>query len=226
MAFIPTSDFFMGFTPDVEGTVPGHMQHVEAFYIDTLETTVHEYQECVHAGKCQVPDVRDRACNLSRRKFDERRAQHPVNCMVYDDAVVYCQFRGKRLPTAAEWQLAARGTDRRLYPWGNAEPGEQLCWQGRRGYDRWSRATTCPVGSFPAGASPYGVLDMSGNVAEWTSTVGEDIYGRDRIIAGGSYVLDPLEENFWSLRLDSSGGFPPRIADRENGIRCAQSVRP
>jgi formylglycine-generating enzyme required for sulfatase activity len=223
MIFIPTTDFFMGFTPDVGGMEPGHIQHVEAFYIDALETTVSEYVECVHAGRCQLPNDRNRACNLSRRKADKRRARHPVNCIVYDAAVAYCQFRGKRLPTTAEWQLAARGTDRRLYPWGNEEPGEQLCWQGRRGFDH---ATTCPVGSFPGGKSPFGVLDMSGNVAEWTSSVGGDIHDRDRVVEGGSYLLDPLEVDWWRARIDMGGGFPIGVAEPENGIRCAQSVRP
>ena len=166
------------------------------YEIDVNEVTMSAYERCVNAGRCTPPyddvwwpgmsesdhDIGTRNCN--RGKPD--RADHPVNCIDWQQASRYCSFMGKRLPTEAEWEHAARGWDGRKYPWGNREPtASDLNGCGRecqdmfkewgytvketfRGTDGW-RATS-PVGLFPAGASPYGVLDMAGNTWEWTAS--------------------------------------------------------
>lgn len=91
------------------------------------------------------------------------KSDHPVNCVDWDQAVAYCQWEGKRLPTEAEWEKAARGTDGRIYPWGNTAPDCNRAQYGKCG------GQTVSVGTKPAGSSPYGVLDMAGNVDEWVA---------------------------------------------------------
>jgi formylglycine-generating enzyme required for sulfatase activity len=224
MVLVPGTEFFMGHVRqgDDDGMEPGHMERVETFFIDTLETTVAEYLECVRAARCPLPSLNHRDCNLNARRR-LLRLDHPINCVTDYDADGYCTFRNKRVPTLAEWELAARGTDRRIYPWGNEAPAEQLCWQGRAGN---ANSATCPVGSFPTGKSFFGALDMAGNVSEWTDTTGSDYQRLTNFLGGGSYRKEPLETPDWlSVRLDAGGDFRRDSASPEIGIRCAQSIK-
>ncbi len=168
MVAIPAATFWMGCSktdlqcrPDEK---PRHRVSLDAYSIDKNEVTVRDYLLCVTAGKCGRPAEEapngqsgDLPCNWKV----PGREQHPVTCISDRDAEKYCSWRGKRLPTEAEWEHAARGNDERVMPWGAASPGaEPRCRDA---------SSTCPVGSFPAGASPFGVLDMAGNAAEWVS---------------------------------------------------------
>lgn len=165
MVRVPGATFDMGSEKEERpNQEPVHKATVGAFLVDKLETTVAEYEECVNAKACATPSPEPEHaefCNYGKAD----RKDHPINCIAFGEASKYCEYRGKRLLREAEWELAARGTDGRRFPWGADEPTADLaCW------DRLDdKLGTCKVGSFPKGASPYGVLDMAGNVSEWTS---------------------------------------------------------
>ena len=146
------SDFFRfvtrGFLYD---QTPQLTVYLDTFAMDQLEVTVDRYRACVAAGICR-PVV----------ALDTLAGDYPVVGVSWHAADTYCQWVGKRLPSEAEWEKAARGTDGRLYPWGNE-------WSEQRSHEVNTIADLRPVGSYPAGASPYGVLDMGGNALEWTA---------------------------------------------------------
>jgi formylglycine-generating enzyme required for sulfatase activity len=139
------------------------------FELDRLEVTVAAYTRCVEAGVCQARttqtwsrDMEARgACNFGI----EGKADHPINCVDADDATSYCAWVVKRLPTPVEWRWAF-ARDGRDHPWGNERPGSRACWL--RVHDLAARTGTCVAGSHPLDVSADGVLDMAGNVAEWT----------------------------------------------------------
>ena len=152
----------------------------------------------------------------------EDRPDHPVVQVSARDAAAFCQWSGLRLPTEEEWEFAAKGKDGRRYPWGNAGPrregvhrasfGTIACCapDASDGYPR-----TAPVGRFPRGASPFGLLDMAGNVWEWTSS---PFPGRadEVVLRGGGWGNNP-----WCLRTSYRHGNPPDIGLDMVGFRCA-----
>jgi formylglycine-generating enzyme required for sulfatase activity len=137
---------------------------IGAFCMDKLEVTTGDFEKCYLRGKCSQPLGRGGFCNYA----SEGRNDHPINCISWHQAVAYCESRTGRLPTEHEWEFAARGSDSRQYPWGNAAPSNQLCW-GRKVSDLEGKGT-CRVGEYRAGASPFGLLDMAGNLREWTAS--------------------------------------------------------
>ena len=173
------------FILDPKNMEPPHKVYLDAYYIDKNEVTQAEYDKCVFAGKCQSNR------NLLRFPLPMQllltRPRQPVIEVTWDDAQSYCSWAGKRLPTEAEWEKAARGTDGRMYPWGNEFDGKKanFCDKNCKKFfknndwalNNWDDGYmfTAPVGSYPAGASPYGALDMAGNVSEWVA----DMYQRD-----------------------------------------------
>lgn len=157
---VPGGTFRPGFRPyDTEDKPQGFRLPpvtLGPFDVDRTEVTVGAYAACVNAGKCLQPR-KGGACNWGQAG----RLGHPMNCVSPAEAEAFCAWRGRRLPNQDEWELSARGTDDRIYPWGNTPPGDQLC---------WNTETTCPVDAYPQGQSPYGVLDMEGNLQEWTTS--------------------------------------------------------
>jgi formylglycine-generating enzyme required for sulfatase activity len=225
MVRIPGSEFFMG-VPEEENipTQKGKLTRTPSFLIDRLEVSVDDYMKCRNAGECKEPLSDKDHCNATEQP---PQRTHPMNCVSWKEAQTFCKWRGKRLPTSTEWELAARGTDKRPFPWGSAPPSKQLCWQGPNGK---TKRTTCPVGSFPEGANPFGVLDMAGNVAEWTSTPNTSrgaqytYYG----IRGGSYALDRdaalayESDHAWTnVRVDWDATSDPLSRMSTIGWRCA-----
>ena len=199
MVSIPGSDFFMGSEePNADDREkPLHKVKLAAYCIDELEVTVAKYKQCSDDGKCRRagktnvwPGIKpaqqkiyDPLCNIND---PVAKAQHPINCVDWDQAREYCEAQGARLPTEAEWELAARGPDGRVYPWGDDPPSAKLLNACGRECVAWQKAhhdpdvvpafmyddddqfaNTAPVGSFPAGKSRYGVQDVVGNVWEW-----------------------------------------------------------
>jgi formylglycine-generating enzyme required for sulfatase activity len=228
MVYIPGGSFSMG-SPEGTGDDEEHPRHpvtLPPYCIDRNEVTVKAYAECVAAGACRSAErtVQSRVYSAEDVELFSRfcnadvpgdvRSRHPINCVSWERATAYCTWDRRRLPTEAEWEYAARGSDGRRYPWeGDIPPSAQrlnACGsecvatgkrEGNRDWkamydasDHWD--TTAPVGSFPAGASPFGALDMAGNVSEWTA----DSYARyqatglqdprdrgKRVIRGGSW---------------------------------------
>jgi formylglycine-generating enzyme required for sulfatase activity len=159
MVLVPAGEFTMGSNDGGADEKPVHQVYLDAFWIDVYEVTNALYKKCVDVGTCQPPASLSSAKQSSyfgNSQFDN----YPVTYVSWDDAKTYCEWAGKRLPTESEWEKAARGTDMRVYPWGNQ-------WDGSKANVELRVGDTTPVGSYPAGASPYGVLDMAGNVWEW-----------------------------------------------------------
>jgi formylglycine-generating enzyme required for sulfatase activity len=195
---IPGGPFFMGADDKFDNEKPAHPVTLTPYCIDRYEVTTERYFACSNAGKClkaspvNVPPLAkpyDDLCNVNAR---EAKAKHPINCVDWDQAQKFCMVQGGRLPTEAEWELAARGQDGRVYPWGDEAPSplrangcgsECIAWAKEKGvasdighamYETSDGfPTTAPVGSFPGGKSRYGVEDVVGNVGEWTA----DFYG-------------------------------------------------
>jgi formylglycine-generating enzyme required for sulfatase activity len=232
MVRVPEGPFLRGSRAH-EGEPDEHPQQsvtLSAFLIDRTEVTVARYRACVTDGACSPPAT-DRWCNLA----SSGREDHPVNCVTWGQAEAYCRWAGARLPTEAEWEKAARGTEGDPFPWG---PTKDTCVVAVRFDDKLGHACgkfgTWPVGSKPFGKSPYGALDMAGNVWEWVADwYAPDAYasgddrdpkgpqtGKYRVLRGGGWGKDGAGALRSSRRFRFSGDQrTPGI-----GFRCATSA--
>jgi formylglycine-generating enzyme required for sulfatase activity len=210
---------------------------VGPFLLDATEVTVSEYGACVRAGRCTpawttvrwyglpAPELGrwSSACNGARPD----RADHPANCVDWFQAQAFCAWEGKRLPTEAEWEWAARGgAAATAYPWGNAPPADRACWSGEGNGAGGPRHGTCRVGTHPGGGAPSGVQDLAGNVWEWTSTPEArftDSRGRGgspgRIARGGGWG-DAVPGQLSAARRAKDS---PDDRGADLGFRCARS---
>jgi formylglycine-generating enzyme required for sulfatase activity len=258
MVPVPAGTFWMG-SSESEGDPDEHPQHevtLSAYCIDRTEVTVEAYAECVAAGQCSAAPLTvhwtDYSAEVARRNNRwcnrQDRPEHPINCVDWEQVAGYCRWKGKRLPTEAEWEYAARGHDGRVHPWGNEAPnakrlnvcgGECIAAYERDkiqvhvtamydGNDGWE--TTAPVGSYPEGTSPFGALDMAGNVWEWTA----DWYGAysklaetnpqgpktgtSRVSRGGGWAT--VDTN--KVRAADRSWLTPTTRDVDLGFRCAR----
>lgn len=217
MVRIPSGTFMMGSADGDASERPVHPVTVAAFEMDVTEVTVAAYQDCVDAKACSEA-ARNRWCNAG---FSEL-VDHPINCVDLNQAETYCRWLGKRLPTEQEWEYAARGADGRKYPWGDDAPEDQLCWSG--GSVEF-REVTCAVGSFPSGDSPFGLFDMEGNVAEWTSSYWSKDYSAkptaEFVVARSSGFRN---DDAWYVRATGRSPFSPKGQSYDLGIRCVRSA--
>ena len=229
MVLIPAGEFTMG--NDVSGDAisrPAHQVYVEAFYIDKYEVTNEMYDACSYAVECRKPLQRG---SVTRTTYFNNPvfANYPVLYIDWKMANAYCAWRGARLPTEAEWEKAARGTDERIYPWGNEELD---C-----SYANYAGCVgdTAQVDQHEKGQSPYGVFGMAGNVWEWTSSLNKiypydptdgredpDVYGQ-RIVRGGSWHPN-FGGNSGNVRVDTRAGLDPGYYGAYVGFRCVRSV--
>jgi formylglycine-generating enzyme required for sulfatase activity len=234
MVYIPEGKFLMGSSEDDTlaraDEKPQREVLLDAFWIDQTEVTNQQYQQCVDAGECTLPG---RLSSNTRKDYfgNPDYDQYPAMHITWFQAEAYCHWAGRRLPTEAEWEKAARGTDGRIWPWGNEQPNETLT-----NFMAIVRDTT-KVGSYPQGASPYGVFDMAGNVFEWVSDWWAwDTYrkgpdenpqgpetGKDKVLRGGSWVSDADAVRSAYRHAYSPDQYPFPHGDH-SGIRCAISA--
>jgi len=223
MALVPAGEFMMGSNQGEDDERPARQVYLDAFSMDKFEVTVGMYAMFLKATGIDAPPD----WQVMNQPAHQKR---PVVEVDWSDANTYCRWAGKRLPTEAEWEKAARGTDGRLYPWGN-DPPDRL--RGNYGKEKWNdHQALVPVGSLHDGQSPYGIYDMAGNVWEWTS----DWY--DKNAYKNSPVRNPkgaASGEYKVLRGGSWGGLPQalRSADRLYdgptdryygfGFRCAKT---
>ena len=241
LVFVPEGDFIMGAAANdlfaecqnlrsdcrhewFTNVEPQRTVTLGAFWIDQTEATNKMYKACVDAGKCTPPfqsNSYTRRNYFGNPKYDE----YPVIYIAWEQADAYCTWAGRRLPTEAEWEKAARGTDGRFFPWGNNEPNKKLLNYGLNVGD------TTPVKKYPDGVSPYGAYDMGGNVWEWvsdwygtayyktapsTNPMGPDA-GTDKVSRGSAWIF----YDFDVLITDRYGNYP-KTTNNVIGFRCAR----
>jgi len=224
MVLVPAGEFTMGSPTGDADEQPAHRVLLDAFYMDKYEVTVRQYAAFLQEAGGDRP--------LEWKTMNKTAHQNrPVMGVDWAEAARYCKWAGKRLPTEAEWEKAARGTDGRLYPWGNEPPTPLHANYGKK--DWHSHEALAPVGSFEAGKSPYGIYDMAGNVWEWVSDWYDEAYyksspsqnpagpstGGFKVIRGGSWNTSARNLRSADRYLD-----PPSFRSLYfPGFRCAKN---
>ncbi|MBM3315453.1 formylglycine-generating enzyme family protein [candidate division WOR-3 bacterium] len=234
---IPAGTFTMG-SPRGEGDAderPQHRVSLSEYYVDKYEVTNRQYKRFCDATGRTYPSDPD---FTGMPGYFTAYPSYPVVNVSWADAQAYCTWAGKQLPTEAEWEKAARGTDARKYPWGSAEPsGKRSNYADRNTDSSWRDANaddgyarTAPVGTYPAGVSPYGLMDMAGNVWEWCNDWHSESYygssannnpqgpssGPYRVTRGGSWLCSPMY-----LRAANRDRCGPSDRYHNLGFRCS-----
>ena len=207
MRLVPAGEFVYG-----EGEHQRRLT-LPSFYMDTYEVTTKQYLAFQRATG------RPERFKVNERIVPDEDADRPIIGQDWQEAVDYCRYWGKRLPTEEEWEKAARGMDGRLYPWGNQEPTQTIAsynWDGKKLWQGYSSLS--PVGSYESGKSPYGIYDLAGNVSEWTAS---DYDRETKVVRGGSWLTGPVP-----LRATYRRGVLPTYRLNAVGFRCAQDAPP
>lgn len=223
MVLIPVGEFTMGSDKGDDDEQPIHKVFLDSFYLDKFEVTNGRFAKFVEAIQSEPP------WGFADKETPVLRPDQPVRWVNWMDAIGYCLWAGKRLPTEAEWEKAARGTDGRAYPWGNDPPTPAHAVFGlKEGSD-----TVSAIGNRDKGKSPYGVHDLAGNLYEWTTDwYDEEFYskipainprgpaeGTAKVQRGGSYI-----NGAYRLRSSFRTKGDPTEHDPNVGFRCAQDV--
>jgi formylglycine-generating enzyme required for sulfatase activity len=223
MMLVPRGEFTMGSNTGFAHEQPVHRVALDAFYMDKYEVTVGQYTRFLEATSLDAPPD----WIMMNQPAHQKR---PVVNMDWSDANLYCRWAGKRLPTESEWEKAARGTDGRIYPWGN-DPLDRL--HANYGKDTWSNHTAlAPVGSLEAGQSPYGIYGLAGNAWEWVNDwYDKDYYekspsqnpdgpqqGATKVLRGGSWY-----SNLGYLKSTYRFSIKPSARDSDFGFRCSKT---
>jgi serine/threonine-protein kinase len=263
--YVPAGDFLMGSSDDDKDLFfwiwerPQHKVFLDAFWIDKTEVTNEMFTRFTEASGYKTDAEKKGKAYVYKEKYGRLMEvnganwrhpfglesgidgldNHPVVQVSWNDAKTYCEWAGRRLPSEAEWEKAARGTDGRKYPWGsedNYETRLNYCDKNCNSNSKDNKeddgySYTAPVGSYPNGASPYGALDMAGNVWEWVNDWhGEKYYssspqrnpqgpssGTYRVTRGGSWIM-----NMWGCRPTLRNRDMPDTGIDNRGFRCAQ----
>jgi formylglycine-generating enzyme required for sulfatase activity len=221
MIKIPAGAFTMGANKGDDDEKPEHQVNLPEFQIDKYEVTNALFEAFATATGYKTEAEKRSESRSWRTYFAPDKANHPVVKVTWSDAQAYCEWTGKRLPTEAEWEKAARGADGRLYPWGNEyDPGKF------NGKASGIRGTTS-VGSYPAGVSAFRVFDMAGNVWEWTAdwykaypgnAVKSQFYGEKfRVTRGGGWFDEQAQ-----ARASNRSSADPMARNDDLGFRCAK----
>lgn len=237
---IPAGPFMMGCDPENNAGVdctpdilPLHEVNLSAYYIDQFEVSNAQYALCADAGACTEPKSQGFE-NRPDYYVNPDYANYPVVAVDWTQADTYCQWVGGRLPTEAEWEKAARGEDLRPYPWGFETADCSRANFNSSSEGRCSRGTT-QVGSYPQGASPYGVMDLASNVWEWTNDWYDWTYyqsspgpnpmgpqtGYHKIVKGGAW---DYSANVMTISYNSDHA--PEEFKSSFGFRCTRPVTP
>jgi formylglycine-generating enzyme required for sulfatase activity/uncharacterized membrane protein YhaH (DUF805 family) len=228
MMYVPEGMFTMGSNMGDNNERPIHRVMLNAFWIDLTEVTNSMYQKCVDNGVCEIPSTADPSASKYYHYGDPEFFNFPVVYISKNQAIKYCEWVGGRLPTEAEWEKAARGTDGRTYPWGDKAPDVNLL------NFSYVIGDTTDVGSYPNGASIYGVLDMAGNASEWVSDWFDGTYYQnspEKNPSGpesGEWGFGILRGGGWSndryiVRSTYRAAAIPDVTGWAHGFRCVRS---
>jgi formylglycine-generating enzyme required for sulfatase activity len=221
MVEVPAGPFTMGSDASDPEDAPAHEVDLPAFEIDKFEVTNVDFATFVEATGYETY-AKQKGFRTWRDEWGEGEDNHPVVMVNWEDALAYCEWLGKRLPTEAEWEKAARGDDGRSFPWGEG-------WDpNKANVKETGLRTPVTVGSFGEGASPYGVEDMVGNVWEWTAdwyqpypgnTTDDPYYGEQfRVTRGGGW----FDEEPQATTFNRNAGDPQTTVNDDVGFRCAR----
>lgn len=226
MVYVPEGEFTMGSNSDKGNEGPEHRVTLDGYMIDKTEVTNAMYAQCVAEGACDPPA---QLGSSSQDSYYDNSiyADYPAIHVNWHEAKAYCEWAGRQLPTEAQWEKTARGTNGLIYPWGDTSPTSDLANYGDKVGD------TTEVCSYPDGNSPYGACDMAGNVTEWVADKYDYYYygtsptnnptgpadGNDRSMRGGSWW-----SGTGSIRSASRDGSGPGYSNQDYGFRCSLSL--
>ena len=224
MRLVPAGEFTMG-SEKYDDEKPIHQVYLDDFYMDKYEVTNILYKTCVEAGNCTPPKYPSSTTH-SDYYINSTFNDYPVIFINWDQAKVYCEWRGAGLPTESQWEKAARGTDGRTYPWGERIDANHANYNS-------NKSDTTKVGSYESGKSPYGIYDMAGNVWEWVNDWYDGAYyqgspssnplgpslGQYRVLRGGSWYYYDLNVRSTFRSFDT-----PDYVYGNIGFRCARSL--